>query len=456
MGATEVSGTRFRRKGAFTGQIIRGVGTSGGYDPAGRIHVDLRRIEFNGTSKTGTLVELVRVSDSRIEHCRFFNNLGTGLRASEWFNSYINFTYFHALGTGRATPAVLIDSPGPLVATGAGGNTIYMIGCEWEACGGTDLRVTSNDGTYAAGQDWTLAVLMTNCKIERNVGDYPILDLDRVGDFHLSDSFLHLGPDCTGSHIEIKGAAVQPSRPITISNPSISGSKWNGVAVSGNAAVPYFIDRTAGELLLSNVSMNGDPAPAFIHIGAAVPLNAVRLANVTVTTRSKLFLDERTFSTLNLGSVEVPARSVQQGATVFSPTLTADQVVYKLLQSVRTDWVGNITVPSDAAVGRPIRVRVLWYTPGASGNVRLEVRAKPGVSGGRTSVATAAEVQTVVAAAPAAANQLTQTRFTFAETASPGQIVPVTLSRNGGDVTDTNTGFDVRIYQVEVRYERAF
>jgi hypothetical protein len=454
--ATGVRGTRFRRKGSFTGQIIRGVGTTGGYDASGRVRVWLKNIEFNGTNKTGMLVELARVSDSTIEGCRFFNNVGVGLRASEWFNSHIRFTYFHQLGNGRTSPAVLMDSPGPLVATGAGGNTIHMIGCEWEGNTGTDLRITSNDGTYAAGQDWTLAVLLTNCKLERNSGDYPLIDLDRVGDFHLSDSFLHLGPDCTGTHIEIKGAAVQPSRPIKISNTSISGSKWDGTSVSGAAVVPYFIDITAGELLLSNVSMNGSPSTAFIHAGSAVNVNAVRMSNVIVTDRSKLIFDERSGSTTNLGSVEVPARYVQQGSTVIAPTLSADQVVYKMLQSVRTDWCGNVTVPSDASNGRPIRVRVLWYSPGTSGNVRLEAKAKPGVQGGSTTVATAAETQPVVVAVPATANQLMQTTFTFAATASPGQIVPITLSRNGGDATDTLTGNDIRIYQVELRYERSF
>jgi hypothetical protein len=181
----------------------------------------------------------------------------------------------------------------------------------------------------------------------------------------------------------------------------------------------------------------------------------VRFANVPVSDRSKLLHDERPGSTMNLGSVEVPARYVQQGATVIAPTLTADQVVYKMLQSVKTDWCGNVTIPSDASNGRPLRVRVLWYTPGTSGNVRLEARAKPGVQGGSTTVATAAEVQPVVVAVPATANQMMQTTFTFAATATPGQIVPVTLSRNGADGTDT-TANDIRIYQVDLRYERSF
>lgn len=113
VGSTGVRGTRFRRKGSFSGQILRGVGTTGGDDSSGRIRIWLKDIEFNGTSKTGTLVELARVSDSTVEHCRFFANVGVGLRASEWFNSHINFCYFHQLGSGRAAPSVLLDSPGP-------------------------------------------------------------------------------------------------------------------------------------------------------------------------------------------------------------------------------------------------------------------------------------------------------------------------------------------------------
>jgi hypothetical protein len=169
-----------------------------------------------------------------------------------------------------------------------------------------------------------------------------------------------------------------------------------------------------------------------------------------------LLHDERPGSTLNLGSVEVPARYVQQGSTAVAPTLTADQVVYKMLPAVKTDWLGSVTIPSDAATGRPIRIRVLWYTPGTGGNVRLEARAKPGLQGGSTTVSTAAEMQAVLVTAPATASQMVQTTFTFAATANPGQVVPVTLSRNGADATDTLIGFDVRIFQVELRYERAF
>jgi hypothetical protein len=455
VGATGVRGTRLRRKGTFTGQIIRAVGTSGGYDSSGRVRIAFEHIEFNGKGNAGLLVELVKISDSYINNCRIFNTTGIGLRASEWFNSHMNFNYFQGLGTGRTEPAVLLDSPGALVATGAGGNTIHMVGCEWEGNSGTDLRVTSNDSSYATGQDWTLAVLLTNCKMERNDGAYPLIDLDRVGDFHLSDSFLHLGPSCTAPHIEMKGTAVQPSRPTKISNTSLSGNKWADPVVNGDAVVPYFIDMTEGELLLSNVSMNGNPTSAFIHAGNAVGINAIRMSNVVVTDRSKLIQDDRSGSTTNLNSVEIPARYVQQGATVIAPTATADQVIYKMLQSVKTDWMGNVTVPSDAANSRPIRIRVLWYSPATTGNVRLEARAKPGIQGGSTTVATAAELQAVVVAVAGVANTLSQTTFTFTATCNPGQVVPVTLSRNGVDGTDT-TANDIRIYQIELRYERAF
>jgi len=339
---------------------------------------------------------------------------------------------------------------------GAGGNTVHILGCEWEGDTGTDLRITSNSSDYANGQDWTIAVLMTNCKMERDAGDYPLIDLDRVGDFHLSDSFLHMGPSCTAPHVEMKGAAVQPSRPIKFSNTSLSGNKWTGSSVSSSAIVPYFIDMTTGELLLSNVSMNGSPTTAFIHTGPAVAVNAVRLSNVMVSDRSKMFHDERPGSTTNLGTVEVPARLVQQGTTVVGPMHSADQVVYKMLPSVKTDWSGTVTMPSDAATGRPIRIRVLWYSLGTAGDVRLEARAKSGVQGGNTTATAAAEVQPVVVAVPGTPNQLMQTTFTFSATANPGQIVPVTLSRNGADSTDTLTGNDIRICQVELRYERTF
>jgi hypothetical protein len=63
------------------------------------------------------------------------------------------------------------------------------------------------------------------------------------------------------------------------------------------------------------------------------------------------------------------------------------------------------------------------FSPGTGGNVSLEARAKPGVQGGSNTEATAAELQAVIVAAPGTANQRAQTTFTFAATASPGQIV---------------------------------
>jgi hypothetical protein len=445
------TGTTLRKTN--NGTLLAGVGT--GVTTATRVRFDIRDMTLTGAGGSGVLVKLQRVYDSNLDGLRITGQADTLLQATEWFNCNVDKTFFQNGGNGTTSPAVLLDGAAD-TTNGASGNTISFTACEWEANTGTDLRITGcPGGGIGAGQDWTIGVQFTNCKLERNTGSYPLVDLDRAGGVEFTGGFMHLGPSATGPHIIQSGSACIPSRPNGFANTHISGNKWDGSGTSGDAAVPYFVDHTVGSMLFSNVSMNGNPTTAFFHVGSGVGINDLRLSNVPVTDRSKLIFDERSGSTMNYGSREVPARYVQQGATVIAPTLSADQVVYKMLQSVRTDWAGNVTIPSDASYNRPIRVRVFWYSPATTGNVRLEAKAKPGLQGGSTSIATAAETQAVVLTVPATANQLVQTSFTFAATANPGQIVPITLSRNGADATDTVAN-DVRIYQVELRYERSF
>jgi len=439
-------------KKTTNGTLLAGVGT--GVTTPTRVWFDIRDMSLLGGGGTGVLVKLQRVSDSNLDGIRFAGQADTLLQMTEWWNCNVDKCFFQNGGSGDTNPVVLMDGATD-PTNGASGNTISFTACEWEANTGTDVKITGcPGGGVGAGQDWTVGVQFTNCKLERNSGSYPLVYLERAGGVVFTGGFMHFGTGATSPHIIQSGVACVPSRPNGFVNVHISGNKWTGSGAGSDAVVPYFVDHTVGSMVFSNVTMNGNPTSAFFHVGAGVGLNDLRLSNVPVTDRSKLFFDERPGSTQNLGTVEVPARYVQQGATVITPSLGADQVVYKMLQSVKTD--GNVTIPSDAAAGRPIRVRVLWYSPGTAGNVRLEARAKPGMQGGSNTIATPAEVQPVVITVPATANQVVQTSFTFAATANPGHLVPVTLSRNGADATDTLTGSDIRILQVELRYERAF
>lgn len=237
----------------------------------------------------------------------FAGQNGTLLQATEWFNCNVNNSFFQTGGNGTANPAVLIDGAVDPV-NGASGNTIAFVNCEWEANFGTELRITGcPGGGVGASQDWTIGVQFTNCKMERDTGAYPLIDLDRAGAIAFTGGFLHLGPGATGTHIIQSGVACIPSRPNSFSGVNISGNRFTRIVAGADAVVPYFVDHTVGSMLFSNVKLNGTPTTAFFHVGPGVGLNDFRLSNVPVTDRSKLLKDDRPGSLYGYGPIPLAA-----------------------------------------------------------------------------------------------------------------------------------------------------
>jgi hypothetical protein len=251
--------------------------------------------------------------------------------------------------------------------------------------------------------------------------------------------------------VEQKGAAVIPARANGFSNCEFSGSTVSGTTEGNIAAVPYFIDMTVGEMLLSNVSMNGDPTTAFVHVGAGVGLNALRMSNVTPNKPAKLLFDERPGSLYGYGSIPLtPAVSD------VAPIVSVNRPIWILADGATNGITyAAVPIPADAQDRLPVTVRVTWYSDSATGNAQL-------VAGLRSLAVTGEDItvgQTDVAATvtvPATANRTTTTTFTSPTvTATPGgRLIALWLRRLGTDAADTTTG-GIRILSAELLYRRA-
>ncbi|MEV0726002.1 hypothetical protein AB0I37_24890 [Micromonospora purpureochromogenes] len=418
--------TSLRRAPGFHGLLLDGLGT--GVNGHERIHVEISDMEIHGGGATTTVVRLSKISTSVIHNVRFTGSTGTLLHATEWWNCWMSQSVFNGGGTGSGTPASVFDGDC---------NTVHVTACEWEGNGGTDVSVAG------------LALLFTGCKWERDTGSFPLIALGAAGAVQITGGFLHLGPSATGAHV-VQSGSVVPSRPNGITNTEISGNKNVAGSPGGDALVPYFVDVTAGSMLLDNVSMNGNPTTAFVHVGSALALDAVRARNITVTDPAKLWHDERAGSLYAYGSVPlVPAIST------IAATNSVNRPVW-ILPDAATNSItyASVPVPADAAPGRPVRVRFLWYSDVAAGNVRYTVGVRALTTSG-DDITVGQTDSTATVAVPGTANRTTTTTVTSAVTVQPGtRFLAVQLSRIGADAADTAAG-GFRILGAEVLYERA-
>ncbi|MFD6770984.1 hypothetical protein ACFWC6_32720, partial [Micromonospora chalcea] len=296
-----------------------------------------------------------------------------------------------------------------------------------------------------------IAVLISNPKLERDSGSFPLVNLFNSGAVQITGGFLHLGPSATGTHV-VQSGTIVPARPNGITNTQISGSREAAGVESGFASPPYFVDVQSGDMLLSNVSMNGNPTTAFVHIASTVGVNSVRLRNVAVNVPAKLLADDRTASVFGLGSVPLVPAMLDAGVVVES---AVQRVIWRLPDGATNRITyGNVPIPADAANGRPVRVRFLWYSDSASGAIRYLVGVRAlSLSGDDITVAQSDFPATVTV--PGTANRTTTTTVTTTVNVVPGaRWVAVLLQRLGADGADTCTG-SMRILGAELLYERA-
>lgn len=422
------AGTTIKRGFSSTAPVIEGVGT--GDTGAQRIHVEISDMSINGGGLSGTLVKLEKLNTSLIRNVRISDAPATLLRASQWWNSWLDKVVFNDGGNGSANPACQLV---------ADNNTVRLTDCEWEANAGTDLHIEG------------LAVLVANPKLERDTGSFPLVNLVNAGSTQITGGFLHLGPSATGTHV-VQSGTIVPARPNGLANCQISGSREVTGVEGGFASVPYFVDVQAGDMLITNVGMNGNPTSAFVHVASTVAVNAVRLRNVAVNVPAKLLLDDRTASVFTLGSIPLVPAMTDAGVVIES---AVQRVIWRLPDGATNRITyGAVPIPADAATGRPVRVRFLWYSDSNTGNIRylLGVRSLS-LSGDDITVAQTDYPATV--AVPATANRTTTTTVTTAVTVAPGaRWVAVLLQRIGADAADTSTG-SMRILGAELLYERA-
>ena len=443
----EFTGTTIMRFGG-TQTIMSAAGSSGGNSLC---TFRMRNIEFHGGDLSGTMLNLAGVSNSEMVGVKLCFGTGTMLRLSQWFNSSLTRCYFQNGGSGTTSPAVVMDYEST-IALSSSSNTVHFIGCEWEFNGGTDLRITGSDGSGSGGQpqDWTIAVFLTNCKMERIIGNYPLIDIDRGGAIEFSDCFFHLAGSATAAHVWMKGTACVPVRPVTFSNCNFSSNTWNGSGATTGAVIPYFIDMTTGVMLISNCGMNGNPTSDFIHIGSAVGLADVRLSNVSVTNRSILFQDDRAGSLYGYGTIPLTA-----AFSTIAASLSVNRVIWNLPDAAtNTITYYNVAIPADAAPGRPIKIRVLWYSDSNAGAIRWDVGYRyltlsgDLITGGQTDILTTVTV-------PGTANNTTTTTFQAASSVNPeANYIAIYLARIGADAADTCTGGG-RVLGAELLYELA-
>lgn len=417
--------TRLKRKAGTTDEILNGTGT--GIGSTQRIHFQMNNMQLHGNSESAPIFRLSRANECLIDRCRFSNSGQEAVVSTQLWNCEFRSSYFSNSGNGTTNAVVRLDAP----AGEESANTVHFIGCEWESNTGTDLKVT---GTV----DWGLAVQLTNCKMERNVGSYPLINLDQAGGFSCSDTFLHLGASATASLIEQKGTSASPVRSNNFSNCTLSHT----------GTPTYFVDQTVGVMGFSNCSLNGTPATAYFHAGSALGLRDQKLSNILgAYTRSLLLHDQRTGSTYGYGRVMVPATLVGVAATD-----SVDQGVYLLPDAATTDYEGQATLPSDAAIARPIRVRVWWYSAAVAGDARIRVNTAVSLADG-DSIAGASTSLTSTATTPGVANVLKVTTFQGTDNCDPGEIIRCKVSRLGADGADTLVT-QMRLYAVEILYER--
>ncbi|MGK5737278.1 glycosyl hydrolase family 28-related protein [Micromonospora sp. URMC 103] len=428
-------GTTLKRGFGSTAPVISGVGVGNAGNQ--RIHVEITDMSINGGGLAGTVVKLEQVNTSLIRNVRISDAPATLLRAVQWWNSWLDKVVFNDGGSGTASPACQLV---------ADNNTVRLTDCEWEANGGTDLHVEG------------IAVLVSSPKLERDSGNFPLVNLLNAGTVQITGGFLHLGPGATGTHV-VQSGTVVPSRPNGIVNCQLSGSRESAGVEADFAVVPYFVDVQAGDMLLSNVSMNGDPTSAFVHAASGLGVNSLRLRNVAVNRPAKLLLDDRVGSVYGLGSIPlVPAilnAAVSGGGTAVILESSVNRPIWRHPDGSTSNVLyGTVPIPPDAANNRPVRIRLLWYCDVAVGAIRYLVGVRAlSPSGDDITVGQTDFPATVTV--PATANRTTTTTVTTTVNVVPGaRWVAVLLQRLGGDAADTCTG-SMRVLGVELLYERA-
>lgn len=254
--------TRLVRKKAGA-PILKAVGTSS----KSRVFLEVGDLEFSGSATAGTLVHVERGNTVQFHRVTFARVAGTGLLMRNAYNSSGSELRFVAAGKGTAEPACLFDG---VDAEQGGSDTVQWTNLQFEANGGTDLKMTG-DKTNSTGSV-TTTVQMSQIKMEGGTADAvdcPYLDLDYT-------------QGCKFSNVAIGMHGGRKVPPLRKSHP-FGGSRADQfvnltIDKVGEGTFECGIDHMKAALQLENVTILG--VPVAIKVRATVAPGDFQLGNL--------------------------------------------------------------------------------------------------------------------------------------------------------------------------------
>lgn len=413
-------GTRIRRYDDGTDPLLLAEGHTGQLSssdvslPEFRVRLELYDLELHGNETSGEVLRVFRGQQCHFQGVRVGKSAGTAVHVTQMFNSSITRMFIGYSGQGAETPAMLID--GTDEGSPAGTNTLHLTDCEWETNAGTDLVIDGFPGMPS------VAVLVTNAKMERGAGDYPLVRVTSHGKMQLSNSYLYLGSNTDHHLLETSGSTM-------LSN----------VHLAHGGAPDYQVVHAEGLLMAVGLNSEARLTNAVVRVASEVTAGRCVLHGLAAIEGNALVHDERNLP-VRLGQRVVPVQVVHSSS---SSVLLADGtgVGWRLGPVAEDDaCVGQAVMPEGVAAGDDLLLVLRWTTGSRSvdGGVVLAAslrgtQADTEMSSGR------AEAQTHHEDPPregAVAESVLRPRTALME----GELVRLQISRETGDSRDTFRG----------------
>jgi len=274
----QTSGTRLKRS-TGTGLLVQWTGTG---DTNQRALGGARHIEFHGGGLAGNLVWINRPNDMNFDNVLFTQSLGTVCRITQAWNCTWKSCHFNYSGSGRATPAMLMEDYSAESTVGLGGSAVnHFIGCEWEGNTGTDIRLTGASTTGPC-----LLTYFTGCKQERQIAqaDWPVIDGNYAdGAIFVGTSF-NIGGSIANYTGTWSGAAAGSNTITTTAN--VAAGVVNGTMLTG-PGLPVAINALATWDGTTNQLTVTGQVPSSVTAGMSVrayPVSGTAAAGISANT----------------------------------------------------------------------------------------------------------------------------------------------------------------------------
>lgn len=412
-------GTRIRRSDDGTGPLLlaQGETDSLGADelssPDFRTRLELRDLELHGNETAGAVLRVFRGQQCHFEGIRVSKSTGTAVHLTQMFNSSISRMFVGYSGRGRSAPAMLVD--GTDEGAPAGTNTLHITDCEWETNAGTDLSIDGFPGMPSVG------VLVAGAKMERNTGDFPLIQVTENGKIQLSNSYLYLGSGTEHHQVETAGSAM-------LSN----------VHLAHGSTPDYQVVHADGLLMMTGVHSEALLRRAVVRVAPEVSAGRCVIRGLTSIDGKTLVHDERDLP-VRMGQRVVPLQIVH--ATATTELVEGASAAGWALGSSGTDdvCVGQAVMPEELAVDADCELVLRWTTGGGdSGGVVLGasvggLAVEGSLASGRKSVEARGE-------APDSSGTLVESVLSPSLTVAEGDLVQVRIGRDTDHPQDTFSG----------------